>query len=232
MNTALTIQLPKQPGTIEISGKWQDKRDVLLAEASELPAKIESQEDFELGSEWLRNATKHAKTLEKERKALTAPFLKAQRAIKAACDEASAKLLVVKGEINPRLDAYATEQRRRQAEERRRIEEEERARAEEQMAAADELGLDAEDAVIPETPSPEPTVQQAESQDARVRSTIMWEVVHIGQVPRAFLSLDERCVNDYVRERKDEIRAAIEAGKSIDWIPGIRIFEKVSTVSR
>ena len=221
MNNAVTIVFPKMPEKLGINSEWLQLRDILLSEAKGLIVADET--GFRAGSEMLQRITKLSNQLESFRKDYTEPFLTAQRSIKAMADKAREPLEAVKATLKTQLGAYAEEQRKIEAEERRKVEQ----AAMEAAAAAAQKNQEAADLLGEAAPQEEiivqaaPVARRAVSDSARVTTRIVWELVDLDKVPRAFLMLDDRKVNEFKRQHEELVRKAVEDGKPDAPIPGI-----------
>ena len=221
MTSAITVVFPQMPQKLGINAEWLKLRDALLTEAKGLV--VASETGFRAGSEILQRITKLSNQLENFRKEYTEPFLKAQRSIKTMADAAREPLETVKATLKMQLGTYAEEQRKIEAEERRKAEQ----AAMEAAAAAAQENQDAAELLGEAAPQEEiivqaaPVARRAVSDSAKVTTRIVWELVDLDKVPRAFLMLDERKVNEFKRQHEELVRKAVEDGKPDAPIPGI-----------
>jgi hypothetical protein len=221
MSNAITVILPQIPQKLGINAEWLQLRDTLLSEAKGLVVADET--GFRAGSEILQRITKLSNQLENFRKEYTEPFLTAQRSIKTMADKAREPLETVKATLKLQLGTYAEEQRKIEAEERRKAEqaamEAAAAAAQENQEAADLLGEAApqEEIIVQAAP----VARRAVSDSARVTTRVVWELVDLDKIPRAFLMLDERKVNEFKRLHEELVRKAVEDGNPDAPIPGI-----------
>lgn len=235
--TAVVIQLPAFSKEIAISSEWLTKRNDALATAQSV-TQVTCQKDYDNAGEALRLVTKLDTGIEKMRKELTAPFLSAQKTIKAKVDEACLPLQEEKDRLKKLSgDWYMAEQRRIAAEnaerELRDREAAEQALAEEAFAReqAEALGLDAPPpVVIVEVATP---VESAPvSDNAKVQMRIDVEVVEDSAVPRSFCMVDMRLVNAYKRDNKDELEKRIANGEGDSIVPGLKFTLRPDVMGR
>lgn len=229
--TAITVVLPKTPERLGVNAEWIAMRDAVVAEASGLV--VSNEAGFSAGSDLLQRITKLSNKLETFRKDYTAPFLEAQRAIKSMADSAREPLEKVKSALKVELGKYAEIQRKAEAEERRKAEaaaQEEAARLAQENEEASELLGDAapqEEVVVVAAP----VQRRAVSDSVRVIPRIVWEVIDVDLIPRAFLMVDDRKVNEFKREHEDLIKKAVEDGKAGNPIPGVVFAVKTDVAS-
>jgi len=225
MSTALVVKLPALAGEVEIAADWRARRDEIVSAAAAIQ-KVESQREFELAEDMAAQATKHSNALEKVRKSLSDPFRRAAEKIKAASDQERAPLETTKSALRRMTEPYAQEQRRRAAEEARRIEAEKQAEIEKQLAAREveeELGLaDAQEVFEPVEPDIPATIMPAVADTTASVDRIEWDLVNLDAVPRMFLMLDPRKVNDWRTRYKEDITAKLEGDPAAEILPGIR----------
>ena len=225
MSKAVTIKLPPTTTEVTIHEEWIEARDKVVRDAQAVTA-VTGQADYDTGSDTLRQITRMSNRLEELRKDFSKPFLQAQKAIKAAADEARQPLEEEKKRVSDLLSQYKAEERRRRAEEERKAEEERQAKLREQAeqaeAARELLGEDAE----PETePEPEPAVlvpRETRSDSSRTVERLVFRVEDEEQVPRPFLSVDERKIRAWRDENKERIQKALADGQQP--VPGV-VFE-------
>ncbi len=228
--TALTI--PEMATKVAISPDWISLRDKVIKESEGLV--VENETQYQAGSEILRRMTKLSNSLETFRKDFTKPFLAVQRSVKKMTDTARDPLENAKKKIKVPLDSYAEEQRRIEREERLKAEREAQEKAAEiarQNAEAEALmGANAPKEEIIETTAP--VVARARSDSSMVVTSVVWEITDLDKVPRAFMMLDERAVNQYKREHKEMIEKLVEDGKPDGIVQGILFAIKTETRSR
>ena len=87
MNELIKINLPDVTQEISLENEWFQKRDVMLAEAQGYT--VATANNADIIGEAVRKLGKMARKIEAERKKLTAPFLTAQKTIKAVVDKAT-----------------------------------------------------------------------------------------------------------------------------------------------
>lgn len=227
-----SLVLPETPRKIGLSPDWLKMRDLLVDECKGF--QCANEEGFNAGSEILQRITKLSNQLEKFRKDFTAPYLSAQKAVKKMADAAREPLETCKSMLKMQLGEYAEKQRKIEAEERRKAEQAAQAEAarlaQENADAADLLGDDApqEELVLPSTQ----VERRAVSDSARVIKRIVFEVSDEDAIPRAFMMVDERKINQFKREHEDLIIKAVEDGKPDAPIPGVVFAVKTDVASR
>lgn len=230
---AAMIKLPDFGSAIAIPETWLAKQKRSLEWAGKIQ-KVVDPVSYDNASEALSMITKCSGELEKERKKFTAPFTKVSKAIKAMCDRQRQSLEVEKKRLKGLCAEYAEAQARKAAEERRAAEEAARKEAEKQFAeqqAADELGLDAPAKPIEVETAPAPEVEEAHSSSSRVTRRLVWRLEDEEAVPRAFLQLDSRKVNEYMKMQKGALMDGLEKGSDgRQYVAGIR-FEIKTDVS-
>ena len=237
MANDLIIRLPKFAEKVSIRSEWIEQRDYLIRIAEEIKA-IETQKDFELGSEILRSITKVSNSLEKMRKELTDPFENAKRVIKQKSDEAREVLEKRKAELQIKLAAYVDDQRKKAEEEKRLNEEKQREEIERQLAekeALEEAGLvDKNSEFVPEVTTFIPESPEVSSNDVRVQQDVEWELLDENKIPGAFKTFDPRKVNGWLKDNKARILISLkenqDSGK--EFIPGIIFKPKTKVIGR
>ena len=237
MANDLIIRLPKFAEQISIRKEWIEQRDSLIRLADEIKS-VESQKDFEFGSEILRNITKVSNSLEKMRKDLTDPFENAKRVIKQKSDEARSSLEKKKTELQSKLATYVENQRKKAEEEKRRNEEKQRAEIEQQLAdkeALEEAGLvDKNKEFVPQVTTFASEIQAATSSDVRVQQDVEWDLLDETKIPGVFKTFDPRKVNAWLKDNKARILISLkenpDSGK--EFIPGIIFKPKTKVIGR
>ena len=136
-----------------------------------------------------------------------------------------APLLKAESYIKNQISGYYAEieRKRREAEERerRRREEEERKRREAERI------LDEQKSSEIEQPDPEPEPEKEiippkpKMEGVSIKTTWKWKVLDEMQVPREFLTINEKKLNQYVREHKEKAK-----------IPGIHIYPDRTVAAR
>jgi hypothetical protein len=215
--------LPQLPTEIAIAPDWIQRRDALLAKSTAV-AEIASQEQYDDAEVALKRITKGLTELEKMRKELGDPFLRAQREIKRVADDAAAPLEAEKQRLKVAMVAHvqAVEAANRRAfeENARKAEEAEAelARKQEAINPFDEPSPFDDLPVAPVVPEPvqEVQVHRAMSNVAKVWS---FRIISGDAVPREYCQPDERI-----------IRAAVAGG--CREIAGVEIFEETKVASR
>ena len=235
--TTALVKLPNLGSEICVPDAWLEKKKKVLALAGTITF-VSGPAGFDNAADALSRVTKCSGDLEKERTKFGKPFLAIQRAIKEMCDGQRATLEAEKLRIKKLCNEYAAAQELKAREEKRAQEAADRAAAaklfaeqEEKRKAEESLGLDQapEPIVIPEAPAP--VEREARSSSARVTKRVIWREEHTYKIPHAFLVLDTRKVNEYMREHKDTIQKGIEeGGQGREYIASI-VFQVVTEVS-
>ncbi len=235
------IKLPALDNQIEIAPDWIAARDEIVAAAAVVKT-IEHDADFRAAGDILRKLTKTSNAMEAFRKQYAEPYAEAVKIIKGAADTAREPLERAKARIQQALNRYAEEQQRKAEAERKRIEEEQRRAVEAQLAEqerarkeAEELGLDEPEPLEPVAPVAElPAVQAPHAEAVRVQTDVSWEVTDEERVDRAFMAVDPRKVNEWVRANKERIIEAIkeDAGQGAKLLAGIKLEVKTKVISR
>ena len=235
------IKLPALNSEIEIAPDWIAARDQIVAEASGLVS-VKDDSAFKLAGDMLRKITKTSNAMEAFRKQYAEPYAEAVKIIKGAADTAREPLEKAKARVQMMLNRYAEEQQRRAEEERKRIEEEQRRQIEAQLAAQEKARQEAETLGLDE---PEPqevalvvelatVVEQPRADSVRVQTDVAWTLADEEKVDRAFLTIDSRKVNEYVRANKDRIAKAIkdDPAQADKIAPGLVFEIKTKVISR
>lgn len=233
MTNAIAVKIPDMKTELQLSPAWMQTRDELISEVEGIT--VEDELQFDTGSSLLNRITKHDRGLEKIRKEYAKPFQDAAKAIKAAADGASDELRKKKKELQAKLETYAAAARKAEAEARREAEKVEQEKVEAALARHQELvdvGLADEDDVV-EAPPTEMVVPEAQARNSSVRSIedVKFEVTDEEKIPRAFLSVDEKKIREYIRTRKEEIKTRLEEDENCAVISGVRMFIKLRTQS-
>ena len=125
-NELIKISLPDVTQEITLENEWFQKRDTMLAEAQGYTVATANNADA-IG-EAVSKLGKMASKIESERKKLTAPFLTAQKTIKAVVDKATEPIAAETMRLKELLAEFAESERRRLFEEARKAEMERLAR--------------------------------------------------------------------------------------------------------
>lgn len=235
------IKLPVLESSIEIAPDWIAARDQLVTDSAKIKS-VADDASFNAAGELLKKITKTSNAMEAFRKKYAEPYAEAVKTIKGAADTAREPLEREKARIQTALNRYAAEQQRRAEEARKRLEEEHQRAIEKQLAEQDRarkeaeaIGLDEPAPVEPEAPVQTlPEVSAPKSDAVRVQSDVAWECMDEEKVDRAFLSLDSRKVNEYVRANKDRIMEAIKSDstQADRLLFGIKFEIKTKVISR
>ena len=226
--TALALPPPRLPAKLEISAEWLAERDQLAGQAAALTI-IDNQGQFTAAELLLRQITSKSNEAETLRKALSDPFNRAAKDIKAMADGAREPLEEAKGKLKALMGIYIrAEQLRQQQEMERKAAEQaaeqkrleaERAKAveEDNPFAEAEAVAKAEAVVAPIVPDTATTRRVM----TRAATVWKWEITDPTAVPREFCCPDERKIREHVNRNKEA------AG-----IPGVRIWEDLDIRSR
>lgn len=234
---------------------WIAKRDTIVAEADKIQA-VETDAALEK-SGWLQaQVSSLIKELGKARLALTRPLDAVKADIMAREKEMTATLETQFTRIKRLNDAYATKKYEAAEAERKRIEKiereraeheaneerkrEEAARAEAERKRAEAQSLFGAAAVVDAAPVPPPVqaapvftpsiIPQATAPHTSSNSFVeIWEfeVTDANQVPRIFLSVDEKKLRDFIQFQKTSKRQIEEVS-----IPGVRVFKRINTQAK
>jgi len=226
-NELLVVGGVKLPANIEVSPEWLKTRDGIMEKAAAVKA-VASQADYTNAEIVLKLCVSVSNEAEKRRKDLTTPFNTLTKRIKAMADEAREPLETEKERLKSLLGKYIVEQERlrREAEEAAAMAalEMERKRAEAEAAAAESDDAFAE----PEYPDTEVDMGDLvpfpdEPIKSMTSTYVHWcfEVEDETQVPRGFLSVDERKIREYVNRDKDAAN-----------IPGVKIWSETRVKTR
>lgn len=230
----MVIRLPALQREVEISKDWLLERNALVAKSQEIKT-ITANGQFEAASFVLSQITKVSNSLETMRKQLAKPFQDAAACVKDASDKARDPLEQEKTRLKALLGTYAEEQRKAQEAERRRIEEEQRRQIEQQAAeraAQEDLGIAQDEVFTPAVTAPAPVVQMPKSSAVRTVERVAWTVVNEDAVPRGYMIVDPRKVNDHVREHGDFIKAQVKDGAGETLVPGIKFTIETTVAAR
>ena len=236
MSQALTILLPDVSGSVTIAADWFEQRDTMLASTAAIAA-VTDAPTCDRAGEAIRRLAKAAKALEHQRKAITQPFLRAQRLIKAKADDALAPVAAETARLKALVAAYAAERQRRAEAEARAAEEARRQEIERQLAQrqaeaelfGDSPALAGEEIVVPDA-APEPV--RARVDGVRIAETLAFTVTAEAEVPRQFLTVDPGLIRRYLAENRDAFTAALK--QDPDWtpIPGVAVRIETKVASR
>ena len=188
------------------------KRFAEIINESNKLKKIDSEKTNKQAVSLTGKASKLEKELEGERIHLTKPLLSFKGGVDSQFKEYTQKLVVVGNGLRGLITAYQNriELERRMAE---KAAADEAAKLQAEIDKdAKEAGVEAPQVVTPVVP-PTPTVTRTDEGTASVIKTWSFEVEDLGKVPREYLGLDDRKVNNAIRG-------------GVRNIPGLRIFEK------
>jgi len=232
---ALMILLPDVSTSVTIAADWFEQRDALVARASGITA-VATAADADSAGETIRALAKSASALEKQRTQITAPFLKAQKLIKAKADEASAPLAAEEARLKGLVGAFVMAERRRQEEEERAAEAERRdriqAEVERQAAEAELLGDGNAAPVVVVVPDAAPVAKAATVCGVRTQEVVAFEVVNSAEVPRRFLVISEALIREDVKSNEAALLAKLKDDPGFSNIPGVRLRIETRVASR
>ena len=203
-NQIVKIKLPDVRQEVTLAGEWFASRDLALAESAQITA-VDAQ-SADLAGKSISELGKMASQIEKQRKDITAPFLQAQRAIKAVVDKAKKPLDDEVDRLKGLVAEFAEAERKRLAEEARQAE---LARIE--AMAAEAARIEAEQAIFGAadeviTVESEPEIKASPKFDGvRLSEAVAFEVIDENLIPTAFLTFDERKLRAWINERKAEL---------------------------
>lgn len=225
----IRISLPDVTQEVTLGHEWFQKRDEALAESGRYIVATAANAD-EIG-DMTGRLGKMASRIEAERKKITAPFLAAQKTIKATVDKAVEPLTVETMRLKGLLAEFAEAERRRLAEEARKAEMErlarEAAEAERQRQEEALFGSSVSVTVI----EPEQPQQAAPKVDGvRLSEAVVFEVLDESLIPAQFLTFDPAKLRAWIAERKDMLLEQLRSENFKQPIDGVelRIESKVA----
>lgn len=203
-NELIKISLPDVTQEITLENEWFQKRDVMLAEAQGYT--VATANNADIIGEAVSKLGKMASKIEAERKKLTAPFLTAQKTIKAVVDKATEPINAETLRLKGLLAEFVEAERRRMAEEARQQEmarlEREAAEAERQRQEEELFGSSTAVTVI----EPEPVQQTAPKLDGvRLSEAVTFKVTDENLIPVQFMSFDPAKLREWIAGRKAEL---------------------------
>lgn len=203
-NELIKISLPDVTQEITLENEWFQKRDVLLAEAQGYT--VATANNADIIGDAVSKLGKMASKIEAERKKLTAPFLTAQKTIKAVVDKATEPINAETLRLKGLLAEFVEAERRRMAEEARQQEmarlEREAAEAERQRQEEELFGSSTAVTVI----EPEPVQQTAPKLDGvRLSEAVTFEITDENLIPVQFMSFDPAKLREWIAGRKAEL---------------------------
>lgn len=203
-NELIKIALPDVTQEITLENEWFQKRDVMLAEAQGYT--VATANNADIIGEAVSKLGKMASKIEAERKKLTAPFLTAQKTIKAVVDKATEPIKAETLRLKGLLAEFVEAERRRMAEEARQQEmarlEREAAEAERQRQEEELFGSSTAVTVI----EPEPVQQTAPKLDGvRLSEAVTFEITDENLIPVQFMSFDPAKLREWIAGRKAEL---------------------------
>lgn len=203
-NELIKISLPDVTQEITLENEWFQKRDVMLAEAQGYT--VATANNADIIGEAVSKLGKMASKIEAERKKLTAPFLTAQKTIKAVVDKATEPINAETLRLKGLLAEFVEAERRRMAEEARQQEmarlEREAAEAERQRQEEELFGSSTAVTVI----EPEPVQQTAPKLDGvRLSEAVTFKITDENLIPVQFMSFDPAKLREWIAGRKAEL---------------------------
>jgi len=237
MAVNLLIRLPSVSPEVTIGKDWFIERDKLLSEAGTLES-ISDEDSFKRGADLLSGVTRTSNKLEKMRRAFSRPFNEALKTIKKASDSARAPLENAKGELKAKLSSYADEQFRKYEAVQSEILEERKECAEKQEyfreLARNEFGETETELFNPSFVDYDPGTAKPCAENVAVKANISFEIANASEVPREFLSVDEKKIRLWLNLHRDEIRRKLKTSPecSSSFIPGVSVKLETDVVSR
>jgi len=229
------IKLPEMKRELQISDEWLGGRDGYLERVKEIEGNghLSTNQDFQAASKLLKSITKHSNALESVRKDYAKPFTQAAKLIKQVSDVARDPLEKAKGVLSKIIGDYAAEQRRIEREERAKAEQAAREEAERKLSeqSDDDMFSDPDEEITVET---EAVSRRAVSNNIRVIQKVHISFIDEERVPRAFCSVDQRKINQYIRDNNAELKAALaekDEGGTIEPIEGVTLILETKPVS-
>jgi hypothetical protein len=203
-NELIKIQLPDVTQEITLENEWFQKRNVMLAESQGYTVATANNADT-IG-EIVSKLGKMASKIESERKKLTAPFLTAQKTIKAVVDKATEPINAETLRLKGLLAEFVEAERRRMAEEARQQEmarlEREAAEAERQRQEEELFGSSMAVTII----EPEQPQQTAPKIDGvRLSESVSFEVMDENLIPVQFMTFDPVKLRTWINDRKADL---------------------------
>lgn len=203
-NELIKINLPDVSQEITLENEWFQKRDQMLTEAQGYT--IATSGNADAIGEAVARLGKMASKIEAERKKLTAPFLTAQKTIKAVVDKAIEPIACETMRLKGLLGDFAEAERRRMIEEARKAEMERLAREAEQaerQRQEEELFGSSTAVTVIEPDHPQQTAPKIDG--VRLSESVGFEVLDENQVPVQFMSFDPVKLRAWINERKTEL---------------------------
>ena len=237
MAANLLIRLPSVSPEVTIGKDWFIERDELLAEAGTLEH-ISDENSFKKGAGLLSGITKTSNKLEKMRRDFSKPLNEALKTIKKASDSARAPLESAKKELKSKLSTYADEQFHRYESEQAELQDRKKECAEKEEyfkeLAKDEFGDSDTELFNPSFVEYETGAVRPGAENVAIKSTLSFEVACPAEVPREFLSVDEKKIRLWLNLHSNEIKQKLKESPeySLSLIPGIRLKLETDIVSR
>lgn len=211
-------ELTIRPETaIALPGEWMEQRENVVRAAGGITS-VTRQIDLDNATEADAAIKSLLKELEKKRKAVTSKLDAAKKQIMAQEKDLAAPLTEQHERLERMINAYVAEQMRK-----RREQEEAAQRAIAESAvkadADDPFGLGAAPAPVPFVATEAP-----KSDSATFVERLAFEVVNESEVPRQFLSVDEKKIRAFLEYQK---KLGFTADQII--IAGVRVYTAVTT---
>jgi len=203
-NELIKIQLPDVTQEITLENEWFQKRDVMLAEAQGYT--VATANNADIIGEAISRMGKMASKIEAERKKLTAPFLTAQKTIKAVVDKATEPIAAETMRLKKLLAEFVEAERQRMAEEARKTEMERLAREAEQaeqQRKEEELFGSSMAVTIIEPEQPQQTAPKIDG--VRLSESVSFEVMDENLIPVQFMTFDPVKLRTWINDRKADL---------------------------
>ncbi len=210
--------------SLQQEAKWMLTRGVLLDE-SKAVEKVDSDSALDVSGSIQTRIQKHIKSLGKHRLELTRPIDALKKDIMAQEKKLKTDLDAELARLKSMNDAYATAVYEKQEADRLKAEEKAAAEIEDQQQTAEDVfgaGVEFDDNFTPPVVIPEVVKPTASNN----RTVIRWnfQVVDPAQVPREFLSVDEKKIRSHVTYKTKM--------NETPTIPGVNFQKHVSVESR
>lgn len=225
----IVIRLPEIARSISINAEWTRTATELLQKASAITAVVDKP-GADAAGDVLLKIQKHARALEAQRKAITAPLVNAKKTIDDACKVEADKLASEKEKLSALIADWSSAERRRVEEENRRAEQERQEQIERELEAKRQAESAPQNLfeAPPETPAVviAPVVQLVAPKVSGVKQTetLTFEVVDPDAVPRVFLVVDERKIREWIAGNKTTLMEKLKANPGMSQpIDGVKI---------
>jgi hypothetical protein len=200
----IRISLPDVTQEVTLGHEWFQKRDEALAESGRYIVATAANAD-EIG-DMTGRLGKMASRIEAERKKITAPFLTAQKTIKAVVDKATEPIAAETMRLKKLLAEFVEAERQRMAEEARKTEMERLAREAEQaeqQRKEEELFGSSMAVTIIEPEQPQQTAPKIDG--VRLSESVSFEVMDENLIPVQFMTFDPVKLRTWINDRKADL---------------------------